>query len=194
MHFPHKGYTEIPQEFHSFDSKGKFEHCIECDKYLLGDETDYFIEKAVKKYQGFSAHDVIFEYAICLQCAERMRKSMSKESMQSLESYFAQNVNVLKRMELMSSESENPDDWMNECLVTGKNRSELNEYQIFAQCKGDKMVLGQMPYLVSGETLEAVAALLSAETLDELDNFSKRHFGPPPGLEKELPYQRVLIV
>lgn len=186
--------TDIPLEFHSFDSKKQFDHCIECDKYLLDDTTEYFIEKAVKKYEGFSAHDVIFEYAICLSCAERMRKSMSKESMQSLERYFMENIKMENRIQLMNSDSSEPQDWLNECMITGKSRSDLNEYQLFAHCKGNKMILGQMPYLVSGETLEAVSELLSNETLDELDDFSRRHFGPPPELAKELPIRRVVMI
>ncbi|MEQ8925864.1 MAG: hypothetical protein RLO81_08630 [Fulvivirga sp.] len=194
MNFHSSNQIDIPEEFYSFDSKTKFEYCIECDKYLLDESTDYFIEKAIKKYDGFSANDVIFEYAICLDCAERMRQAMSNESMQNLQNYFAENANVQRRMELMNSESKDTEEWIGECLVTGKSRNTLNEYQIFAQCRGDKMVLGQMPYMVSGETLGKVAELLSTETKDELDDFSKRHFGPPPGLEKELPYQRVLIV
>ncbi len=185
---------DIPSEFHSFDSKKQFDHCIECDKYLLDESTEYFIEKAVKKYDGFSAHDVIFEYAICMGCAERMRNSMSRESMKSLEQYFMQNLNLEKRMDLMNSSPFDPNEWLNECMITGKEKSELNEYQIFAHCKGTKMVMGQMPYLVSGETLEAVAELLSAETLDELDDFSKRHFGPPPELAEDLPFRRVVMI
>ena len=170
-------YIDIPIEFYSFDSKSKFKNCIECDKELLEDGADYFIEKAVKKYEGFSAHDVIFEYAICLTCAERMRQAMSKESMKNLQNYFIQNVNVSKRIELMNSGSNESNDYLAECMITGKNREGMNEYQIFAQCRGDKMVIGQMPYLISGEALEEVSSLLSNETLDELDDFSKRHFG-----------------
>ena len=186
--------VEIPTEFYSFSSKSRFEHCIECDKFLLDDEVDYFIEKAIKKYEGFSAHDVIFEYAICLECAEKMRKSMSKESLETLENYFLQNINPFKRLDLIESNSEETTDWFNECLVSGKKLNEINEYQLFAQCKGSQLILGQMPYMISGEILEKVSELLSKETKDELDNFSRRHFGPPPELEEQLPFRRVLIV
>lgn len=186
--------VDIPEEFYSFDSKSKFEHCIECDKYLLHDDVDYFIEKAVKKYDGFTAHDVIFEYAICIECAEKMRKSMSKESLEKLESYFLQNINAFKRLDLIESDSEETSEWFDECLVSGKRRYDINEYQLFAQCRGGQMVLGQMPYMISGEILENISELLSKETKDELDDFSRRHFGPPPELEEPLPFRRVLIV
>lgn len=185
---------EIPEDFYSFDSKSKFERCIECDRYLLDDTTEYFIEKALKQYNGFSASDVIFEYAICIKCAERMRSAMSKESFSNLESYFAQNINVEKRMNLMQTHPHQPDEWMRECMVTGMQKNEMTEYQIFAHCKGTKLVMGQMPYLISGQTLEELSSLLSNETLDELDKFSTRHFGPPPGLEEDLPIRRVVMV
>lgn len=184
----------IPQEFYSLENNTQFDRCLECDKYLLGGDTDYFIEKAIKKYDGFTAHDVIFEYAICMTCAEKIRMSLSKESMQSLEQYFIQNVDAQKRFELMQSDSDNYQDWLNNCLISGKSTNGLTEYQLFAQCRGNQMILGQMPYLVSGEILENIAELLSPETKDELDNFSKKHFGPDPKLAEELPFQRVLLV
>ena len=73
-----KGHSEhtidIPSEFYSFSSGVLFDRCIDCDKYLLEKDTEYFIEKAIRQYDGYKARDVIFEYAICFQCADRIRK------------------------------------------------------------------------------------------------------------------------
>jgi hypothetical protein len=190
----HPKNIDIPKEFYSFSTGELFDHCLECDKYLLDGNTEYFIEKAIKKYEGFEAQDVIFEYAICLSCAQRMRNSMSKASQRSIEEYFVNNVNMLKRMEVMQSNPDDPATWMDECLIKGGKKSELNEYQIYAHCNGSKLNLSQMPYIVSGAALEEISGILSPETLDEMDDFSRRHFGPPPELAKDLPYRRVVLI
>ncbi len=187
-------HIDIPKEFHSFSTGTLFDRCLECDKYLLDGDTEYFIEKAIKKYEGFEAQDVIFEYAICIQCAERMRNSMSKASQQSIQQYFMDNVDLLKRMEIMQANPNNPETWMDKCLIKGERKSGLNEYQIYAHCNGNKLNLTQMPYLVSGAALEEISAVLSTETLDEFDDFSRRHFGPPPELAEPLPFRRVMLI
>lgn len=194
MNEPKPNEIQIPSEYHSMETEMPFQNCIECETYLLDGKSDYFIEKAIKKYEGFTARDVIFEYAICIHCAERMKQSLSKESMATLENYFAQNIDMIERFNLINSESTNHKEWTATCMITGKPSTDFSEYQIFAHCRGDKMILGQMPYLVSGEALEEVSELLSDETKDELDDFGKRHFGPPPELEEELPFKRVLII
>ncbi len=186
--------VEIPKEFYSFSTGAKFEYCIECDCELLQNNQEYFVEKAIKKYKGFDAFDVIFEYAICINCAEKMRKSLSRESLQHIEQYFHQRVDYLKRMDLMHNHPHNPIAWISECLVSGRQQSDLSEYQIYGHCRGNQLYLSQMPYMVSGAVLEEVSSILSKETKDELDDFSRRHFGPPPELEEPLPYQRVMLI
>lgn len=184
--------TEIDKEFYSFATGKPFDHCIECDKHLLSPDCEYFIEKAVKKYEGFSAKDVIFEYAICIDCAERLRQELSKESMATIQQFFMQRVNMMDRV--LASQHSEADQLTSSCLVSHATITEVNEYQLFAQCRGNSMVIGPMPYMISGSVLEELSELLSKETRDELDNFSKRHFGPPPELAQPLPYERVLII
>ncbi|GAA0893011.1 hypothetical protein GCM10009122_26900 [Fulvivirga kasyanovii] len=185
---------EIPTDFHSFSKQGLFERCIECDKFLLDQGTEYFIEKAIKKYPGYKAFDVIFEYAICATCAEKMRKRISKESMKSIEKYFAENVDVNQRMNVMQANPDNPQAWMKECMVKGSDKTELNEFQIYAHCNGKHLEMTQMPYLISGQALDEIANLLSEKTLDELDGFVNRHFGPPPELMEPIPKKRLVLI
>ena len=85
---------EIPKEFYSFETKAPFEFCIECNKYLLDEGTEYLIEKAIKNYEGYEAQDVIFDYAICMECAEDMRNQISKESWESMMRYFQENIDM----------------------------------------------------------------------------------------------------
>jgi hypothetical protein len=185
---------DIPSEFFSFSSGTLFERCVECDKYLLEDNSEYFIEKAIKKYDGFSAQDVIFEYAICVKCAESMRKTMSTKSLTSMEQYFTTKIDITQRMNLVAANPNDPISWMDECLFSGTKKTSINEYQIYAHCNGNKLNTTQMPYMVSGAVLEEISGLLSPETLDELDDFSNRHFGPPPEFANHTPFRRVILI
>lgn len=184
----------IPKAFYNYSTGSKFERCIDCDTYLLDGQIEYFIEKAIKTYKGFTASDVVFEYAICQHCAERVRKKMSKESMRNIQRYFSENMDFAKRMRLVNDNPENPESWTNECLIKGTRSEELQEYQIYAHCKGDRLITTQMPYMISGAALDEISQLLSNETLDELDDFMNQHFGPPPELMEPLPGRRKVVL
>mgnify|MGYP000507098918 CR=1 FL=1 len=97
---------KIPKEFYSFETNSPFERCIECDKFLLDDDTEYIIEKAVKNYKGYPAKDVVFDYAICMDCADRMRKQISKESWEKMMQYFQENMDVHTRLEMQEKSPE----------------------------------------------------------------------------------------
>lgn len=184
----------IPEEFHSFTMKGPFSTCINCQKFLLEDGTEYYIEKAIKKYPGFDAFDVIFEYAICLDCAENMRQRMSKESMKRIEFFFTENIDASDRLNIVKKNPENPGPWINKCLVKGTAKADLTEFQLYAHCNGKHLTLTHMPYLISGEVLDQIGQLLSAQTMGELDDFINGHFGPPPELEEEFPRRNVVLI
>ncbi|TRX56102.1 hypothetical protein FNH22_17130 [Fulvivirga sp. M361] len=187
-------YIEMPEKFHSFSTGTLFDRCIECDKYLLDADTEYYIEKAIKRYDGFSAQDVIFEYAICIDCVERIRKEMSEESLKKIEDFFVHNMDMERRMNLVNTNPGNPDVWTSECLIKGTKVNQLREFQLYAHCKGEKLDMRESPYLLGNEALDEIQHLLSQKTLDELNGFRDRNFGPPPELEETLPYRRVLLV
>ena len=151
----------IPEEFYSFESKKPFERCIECDKYLLDGETEYLIEKAVRNYRGYKAKDVVFDYAICMDCAEKMRKEISPESWQQIMNYFQKNMDMQKRIQMMEDD---PDTNLKACMIKGINANDCEEYQIYAHCKGNKLNMENPPYLISGEVMDEILPLLSKKT------------------------------
>ena len=71
----------IPSFFHAYDTGAPFRSCQVCERDLMTYTKPYVIEKAIRRYPKFDTEDVIFEYAICMDCAEEQRKQMSKESM-----------------------------------------------------------------------------------------------------------------
>lgn len=175
---------DIPKDFFSFETNAPFERCIECEKYLLGAETEYLIEKAVKSYKDFEAKDVIFDYAICMDCAEDLRKEISAESWNRIMGYFQENMDVQKRLEMMQA---NPNENIQTCMIKGTRSESCQEYQIYAHCKGTKLNMENPPYLISGEVMEEILPLLSEKTVDEMNGFFNKHFSPDPSFFEPTP-------
>lgn len=179
-------YAPIPEEFYSFETQKPFTHCLVCKANLLSGEVDYFIEKAIRNYHEHEVKDVVYEYAICLSCAQDMNAQMSNESLENLQRYFAQHPSLMTKMADYSEHwQEKEEDLIpDKCVVSGQPVNTLDEYMIYAHFRGDKLVKSSMPYLLSGEIMDEVADLLSNQTIDQLDDFMGEYFGGPPELEE----------
>ncbi len=180
------GSGNIPDIFYSYDTKELFQNCVECDKYLLDGTTEYFIEKAFRKYPGFTATDVVFEYAICTECAITLHNQMSEESRNRINEFM---MDHLGNMKLQNS----PEEMLRTCIITGKPIEDAQEYQIMAHCFQDQLFPQMMPYMICDEALDQLSELLSNATLDIMDDFRGRHFGPPDIFEIN-PTRRVILV
>ncbi len=62
---------KIPTEFYSYDSGQPFESCIQCGIDLLNSGITYVVEKSVKRYPDLDHFDIIYEYAMCMNCMEK---------------------------------------------------------------------------------------------------------------------------
>lgn len=177
-------HTSIPQLFHSHDSKSLFTHCLCCDVSIIETRNEYVIEKAYTCYSDYNVTDTVFEYAMCLDCLLQLQQQMSKTSMQRVEAYFEQSVDLKARMNEPQLKEEDVYDRLSSCLVKGTPISDLNEYQVIGLFREDRMLLGPFPYLLGGKAIDEISELLSNETLDEIDGFMDTHFGLPPELRK----------
>ena len=174
----------VPKEFHSLETGKPFDACIDCGKYLLDDEP-YMIEKAIRQYPGFTAQDAIFEYAICQSCADRLKNDLSEESLENIQKFFNHNIKPENFFDGRET---------SQCLISDKRQNELQEYQIYAYCHGKYLAPHvSPPFMISGQILDQLADLLSNDTIDQLNDFMDKHFGPPPELE-DLPIGRRLIL
>lgn len=171
--------VDIPAEFFSEDSGHLFSNCLICDTDLLTLGAPYVIEKAVKQYAQINSHDVIFEYAMCLTCADKKRASLSEESQAAIQNYF---------LEHLGSTSEKPhfSDALEKCWFKGTPKESLTEYQIFGLFLGDKMIATQPPYLVGEAAILEMGNLLSNKTIGDMDDFIDNYFGGPPELREIL--------
>lgn len=183
--------ADIPEEFYSFETGTPFTKCIECERKLLEEGCEYMIERAIRIYPGYQAQDVIFDYAICMECAQRIHSRLSKESLHKMQLYFSR-INFAERIKRTDPNKLN--ELTARCMVKDKPRNECTEFQIYAHCVGDQVFLGNPPYMVSGEAIEELTALLSDSTKEELGGFFHKHFGPDPELFHQKSKHRLLLI
>ena len=174
----------IPPSFYSFETNAPFDRCIECDKYLLDDGTEYLIERAMKNYKDYDAKDVIFDYAICLDCADKMRKDISKDSWESMMKYFQENMDISRRIEMSANQ---PEENLRACMIKQIPVEDCTEYQVFAHCNGGKLNMQNPPYMISGAVMEEIIHLLSTKTINEMNGFFDKHFSPDPSFFEPTP-------
>ncbi len=188
-------YGDIPAIFHSYSLGKPFETCTVCNSSLLKEGTSYLIEKAFKKHQATGATDVIFEYAICMDCAGDIYRTLSTPSLESITAYFESHVNFIQRRDaFMHNPNTTPEDWLAHCIIKKTPREALDEYQICAHCEGSQLIYSFMPYTLSGAAAGELGALLSAKTLDQMDRFSDQFLGFPPEWRDLLKDRPLLLI
>ncbi len=194
MNYYNLPVTDIPDIFLPHKSDNPFSNCVNCNCNLLNEKTEYVIEKAVRQYRKFQTSDVIFEYAMCMSCAELMRRELSRESLERVEQ-FTHKSNLLKsRQALINQNDWNIDHWVSHCAVSGEAIESQEEYQLFAHCRGGQLVFSAMPYMISSTTAQAMTELLSAKTRDELNRFVDDNFGLPPEFKEPITDNPILIL
>lgn len=118
---------------------------------------------------------------MCSKCTEKIRQEISRESMQKIERFFFERAVLFNRSSLLREADPNqPEGWLHNCLITELTKEETDEYQVYAQCRGDQMYLNLMPYMISLQGMELITGLLSEKTLGEMGRFIDEHFGLPP--------------
>lgn len=173
-------WGEIPVRFYSDLNQQPFKHCLICGRDLIALDLFYIIEKAYKSYQSQIGEKTLFEYAICLDCAESYREKLSKESRESIDEYMSR-IDFASRNKSLAGRE--PEAWVNECLVHQEAAGKDGEVQIYGFCKGDQFCFGEFPYMIRAEAMDELVELISQETLDELDDFKNNLSGGPSELQ-----------
>lgn len=170
--------------FNDYITEKPFRECKSCGTSL--EHIPYVVEKALRQQGGLERPTVVFEVALCMNCTEDMRQSMSASSLQNVQQYFQQNA----AMEQMQSHSP---EGLNTCAVSGKEVSQLEEVQLYAYFMPG-MEVPAVSYALSGEIIEQVVELLSEETKDEIDDFMEQNFGLPPEYKSRLVGRKLILV
>lgn len=194
MNYYNLPVTDIPHVFLPHQSSSPFSKCVNCDRNLLDENTDYVIEKAVRQYREYGTSDVIFEYAMCMSCAELMRRELSQESLERVQNFMQQSNLMASRQQLIDQNNWNIHDWISHCAVSNLGMEQQDEYQLFAHCRGGQLVFSAMPYMISSTVAEAMSELLSPKTRDELNRFVDDNFGLPPELKQPITDRPILLL
>jgi len=178
-------YVEITPDFYCDETGEPFVKCIECETDLIDSQEQYFIEKAKRRYPNTQETLTIFEFAICLSCTTKLNQSLSQESLRKITEF---QTNLLRNSHYASSErfttSSSSENVLDTCLFTGNKISMCDEYQLVGAFRGDKMILHDLPFAISGEVIEAMSEILSEQTKEEFDGFVSKHFTGPPELQE----------
>lgn len=185
---------DIPKAFHSEESESPLSHCLMCEKYLLDPGTHYMVEKAVRRYPKLGTETTLFEMAVCMECAQSQRQQLSKDSLESIETFFMEHFKGGERSAMDLLQGAESTNWLDSCSIYGTPIEEETEYQLCGLCNGTQMVFGQLPYALSGTALEALQELLSPETRDEMNGFTETYFGLPPELADLFKDRPVLVL
>ncbi len=191
------GYADIPPKLFDSDTSSPIRECKICGKELLASNSDYLIQKTFRRFPDHDLDEVIFEFAICNECNQRIHNEISEESKKTIERYFEEQMNSFESMAGPASfndEETSFDDIISRCAITGKSIHEVKEYTIIAQGRGPRLVLGMLPLAVSFEAQEGLNELLSKKTRDFFDDFTKEHFSGPPGIEELIGPRRPFFV
>ncbi|MBV6639871.1 MAG: hypothetical protein KI791_04105 [Cyclobacteriaceae bacterium] len=180
MKYKEEELRDIPRGLYSYIDDKPFTHCIECEKFLLSEDTEYLVERICKNYPEYGTTETIFDYALCMECAMKLHSEMSLESQQTLQNYFMKNIDLESRNKIKDNLSIG--DSIANCVVSGKPMKDCQEYQVCAHCVGDKVYMGNPPYMLSGNVLEEIMNLLSNKTQDMMNGFYSRHRTPTPGI------------
>ncbi|MBX2941069.1 MAG: hypothetical protein KF860_01880 [Cyclobacteriaceae bacterium] len=179
----------IPEEFYNSETHQPFQACMMCNQ-LLADK-QYVVEKAIKNYPSLGTKEIIFEYAMCLECAGKMHMELSEESRHRIENYMREHLKNKTHPRLDGLPDINK--LLNHCVVNESDVNQSAEYSIYAMCNGANMTINQFPYALSGEVQDEIMQLLSAKSLGILDDFIGNHFTGPPEIREILKRRPVFI-
>lgn len=174
--------TDIPETFHNDLTDAPFEQCLICERNLLEPGVIYTVEKAIRRHAEFNITDTITEAALCMDCMMSMQSQISQESREHLMAFYQRFDPVQRANTLLQKGTFDLDDWIGECVFTGKSIEQCSEYQLSAFFSGSQMMLHFAPMAMSDDATKELAELLSPETRENLDNFMGEHFGLPPEL------------
>lgn len=176
----------IPPTFYADATEAPFEECLVCEQALRDGSTEYVIEKGYRSFPTYDVEETVFGYALCLRCHATLSQSFSDASEKRCQAYLTEHVDLHARTALLEEDAPDPEQWLRRCIVHDTPKTELEEYQILAHCRGDDLLLTHLPLLIGGPAIDELVQRLSNETIDELGGFQDEYFGLPPELKRNL--------
>ncbi|MBT8327768.1 MAG: hypothetical protein KJP21_08590 [Bacteroidia bacterium] len=160
----------IPKFFYEFETEEPFKHCSLCNREL-SDSDKYAVEKVLKQNKKINKAEIVYEYAMCWDCASEMGDEISEESKESIVNlYQDHSENVMMKLDyLHRTEKYNIESWLERCTFTGKETRVCGEYSVSGIIEGGKLLYEHSPVVVSDEFMEKMQEVLSEKTKEFLD-------------------------
>ena len=153
--------TPIPSVLHSAYLEGPFAECVSCGADLSDTELPYQIQKT------WRSGEVVFELAICARCAADSMKEFSEESLEKMQTYFADHFQ--------------PAESLDHCHFCRDPVEPGTEFGVGAPCRGPFLL--RPPVVICGGCTAASQENLSQKTRDAWGDFIDRTL---PGVPREL--------
>ncbi|WP_417851041.1 hypothetical protein [Thalassoglobus sp.] len=198
---------DIPRIFYSEYTELPFAKCIDCECDLFESETVYTVVKHIV------GKETVFEMAICMSCAMKMREQYSEETSRNIQAYIETKLRekLLARIqaleesdqeesELEEEEEFTVEDGLAACSFCGADRASTHRYEMVGLFQENELLLdsGQgisfsSPMMLCQECNSEVGKLISKQTRDTWDRFIEEHFDGPPGIEIDGPKVEPLL-
>lgn len=174
----------IPSFFFKYDTEVPFEYCSFCEGSLARFDK-YAVEKVFRQHRSVGTSEIVYEYAVCWECAGGIGEEVSEESMRAISELFRQHgENVLMKTEhLHNLELYNIDSWIERCSLTGKEIRLCEEYAVSGVIENDRLVYELSPMVVSDEFMERLQSVLSKETKDKFDGLRDKVLDGSPSID-----------
>lgn len=150
----------IPRELFSEYEERPFHCCTRCGESLADYPGGYRVSKL------FQRGEVVFEYALCYDCMDRLMQESSEESIRRLSAFQTENL----RPGVQGT---------SECGLCPTPRSALKnrEFALVAICLGPRLMES---HLVCQDCMDRMSDLISEQTRDEWNRFVDENFPGVP--------------
>lgn len=155
----------IPSLFFNYDTGAPFSSCTFCEKKMTS-ETKYAVEKMIHQNTVMQIREIVYEYAMCWDCATALGGDISQESRLAIQQLYNEHGDILMRKldYLHRTKKYTIDSWLERCSLTGKEIRNCEEFSISGIIESGNLVYEQAPMVVSGQFMQKLHDVLSEET------------------------------
>ena len=184
----------IPSFFNNYDTGAPFQRCTFCDSKLEASDK-YAVEKMINQNITLQSREIVYEYALCWECATSMGSEISDDSREAIQLlYNEHSENLIRKLDyLHSTDKYTLESWMERCSLTNKEIRLCGEFSVSAIIEHGNLVYEQAPMIVSDEFMMKLQNVLSQETKEGFEGLRNKImdgspsvedlvFGPVPGL------------
>ncbi len=165
-------------QFNSYETHRPFTHCCDCG-CKLNDADMHIIN------QSFVGEECVFEFAMCLDCREKINDQFSEESKVSMFDFMHDNADMESRQETLGHDSP-AEAYIENCITCGKARPEAKSYTLGAMFSRSDLIKGPFPLLICDDCETRMAEAISEETRNFWEDYVAEHFPGPPS-EVDIP-------